>query len=106
MSVTAAISVSYLPIEWTSAVVPEGDAQAFDLAINDAGKALGQGIAAAEPALGAPGLTPAVDALSSGLQFQKWMTGMGQPANAPAAALMADQALEGQLESLGQDTTV
>ena len=106
MSVTAATSVSHLPIEWTSAVVPEGDARAFDLAINDAGKALGQGIAAVEPALGAPGLTPAVDALSSGLQFQKWMTGMGQPANAPAAALMADQALEGQLESLGQVTTV
>jgi len=102
MPVSVATSVSYLPIEWAGAAVPEGDAQAFDLAISDAAKALDQGLAAAGPALGAPGLTPAVDSLGSGLQLQKSMAGMHQTAAAPAAAPMADEALEGQLQGLAQ----
>ena len=108
MSVSAATSVSHLPIDWAGAVVPEGDTQAFDLAINDAGKAMDLGLAAAESALGAPGLTRAVDAPSSGLQFQKSMAGMRQaasapaPAPAPALAPIVDQAPEGQLRGLVQ----
>lgn len=104
MSVTAATSVSYLPIEWAGAVVPEGDAQAFDLAINDAGKILDQGLATAEPTLGAMGLAPAVDAPSSGLQLQKWTAEMRQGASVPAGAPMVVQALEGQLQGLAQVT--
>ena len=85
MSVTAVPSVSYLPIEWAGAVVPEGDAQAFGLAINDAGKILDQGLTSVESTLGAPGPAPAVDASSSGLQFQKWTAGTHQTASVPAA---------------------
>jgi len=85
MSVTAVPSVSYLPIEWSGAVVPEGDAQAFGLAINDAGKILDQGLTSVESTLGAPGPAPAVDASSSGLQFQKWTAGTHQTASVPAA---------------------
>ncbi|WP_295489205.1 flagellar hook-length control protein FliK [Sphingorhabdus sp. EL138] len=70
MSVTAVPSVSYLPIEWAGAVVPEGDAQAFGLAINDAGKILDQGLTSVESTLGAPGPATAVDASSLGLQVQ------------------------------------
>jgi hypothetical protein len=68
MSVSAATSVSHLPIEWAGAVVSDGDAQAFGLAINDAGKALDQGLSATSPVLGAPSLGSTFDALKSGFQ--------------------------------------
>lgn len=100
MSVSATTSASHLPIEWAGVIVPEGDVQAFDLAFNDAEKTLDQGLVATTPALGTPGLTPAVDALSSRLQIQNWATGMRPPVALPAATPIADQALEGPLQAL------
>lgn len=100
MSVSATPSVSHLPLEWAGAIVPGGDAQAFDLAINDAGKALDQGLAS--PPLGAPVRAPAVDALTSGLSLQKWMPGMRQPASLPAEPSMEGQELDEQVQGLSK----